>query len=412
MGTNELKLNTTFGTALGSGMGALSGNNPFAGAGTSFINSVWTGGNFWDSLGQAGSQIGMQVATTAASTIMNAVGGAITGAISTATEKAKNAKKEKEIASSTASAENEVSNGVNKVENIISEADEKISGYNSDITNLLGVIEEAKELTAKQEEEYKAQITEIQAKIAEFELAQVERNKIKMELDNTDDEDKKKQLQQQYDAATVKIQGLTDGINTISGTINSIRESIAANIELAENTSNEAIAVQAEAVQMAPEVQAALDETSANIQQKVQTRLGEGATAAAQLNQQGTQQIATGQQMATSGGFLNLIPGIGTAVGATNATKGAELIGIGTAGKAGAVTGQAALAGIVTGFGAKFNQPLQNLDILNTNFDNLGVNIDAIMNGSEEFAAYSEKLIEDMDKVTSEYKLPEEATQA
>ena len=400
----ELKLNmNTLGSTVGGAMGNSLGNNPFGAVGTDFINCIFQGGNFWNTLGQSAANIGMQAGAMAMNSVFSAVGGAITGGISVATEKVKNKKKEQEIAENNTGAANAINQGVSEAEKIISEADSKIAKYNTEIEGLQTLISNYQELTAKQEEELQSAITEVQQQIAEYELKQVERHQIEMKMNNTDDEAEKARLQQQYNTMTGELQTLSEGINEIQTNLETIRTNITTYVDETRAANEKALQVQMQEVELTDDVQAALDVTIQEHQQIMAQKLQAGSTAASTLNGQGQQQIQIGTQMSATGGALSCT-GVGALFGGKKAADGAALIAEGSSAKANAISGQTGLISTFGSIGTKYEPIITAIGSSNSSLAALETAVQAVSQGSEDFAAYAENLINEIPV----YKTPEE----
>ena len=377
MTTPDLKLNmNTFGSAIGGSMGGSLGNNPFAASGTSFINSIFNGGNFWDALGQGAAGLGMQAASMAMNSVFSAVGGAITSGISLATEKAKNKASEVKIAKENKSAEAAAQQGAEQAEALINEANGNVANYNAQLNELIQTIQESQEIIAAKKEEMLENINQMQTLIDEYNKENEQRELLQNLINSESDEGKKADLQKQLEASTQACAALAPTINELSVYINETKTLVAAEIEKGQTNQELATGMQNEIVTLSETTQTNLDNTVIAANGKVVTHTNNAAQETATLNSNATTQKLQGEQMLAAAQAKNIIPGLGTAMGAVDTAVAHGLITTGTNGKLSAQQ----LAGLIQAFGSNYTNNYASvqsaLPEVNTNITNFHTGVD------------------------------------
>ncbi len=381
MSTPELKLNmNAFGSTIGGATGSSLGNNPFGSAGTSFINSIFSGGNFWDSLGQSAANMGMQAASMAMSSVFSAVGGAFTSGISLATEKAKNKASEVKIAKENKASEKAAQDGAAEAERLISEANSKVSEYNVQLSELQQIVEESQQIITAKKEEMLANIEQMKAYIEEYNKANEERISLQEQINSETDETKKAELQKKLDASTQVCTAFAPIINELSVNISAAKAEVAAEIERGQTNQELAVNMQNEVVSLSEATQTNLDNTVITTNGEVITHTNAAAQETATLNSNATSQKLQGEQMLAASKAKGLVPGIGTAISCVDTAVAHGLITTGTAGKGSAQQ----LAGIIQSFGSNYASNFSGAEGL---IPEINTNISSINTGVETFTA-------------------------
>ncbi len=374
----ELKLNTNLGSTIGGAIGGSIGNNPFGGAGADFINCIFQGGNFWDTMGQSAANLGMQAAGLAMNSIFNAVGGAITSGISLATEKAKNKASEAKIAKENKAAENAAKQGAAQTEALINEAAGKIEGYKADLDEQIKMIEESTAIVEAKKEEMLENIKLIQELITVYETEKAKRDKIQEKLNSTTDEEEKAKLQQELTAANEMCATYAPTINELDTNITASADAIAQEISKAADSQEFAGEIQEQLETTTVETQTNVDNTVVTTNNSVVEHTGAAAQETATLNSNATTQKIQGEQMLAAAQAKSVIPGLGTAIGAVDTAVAHGLITTGTTGKGSAQQ----LAGIVQAFGSNYTNNFAGaenaLPEINTNIENIGIGTETL----------------------------------
>ena len=373
----HLKLNmNTFGSAIGGTINGGVGNNPFAESGTNFINCIFNGGNFWDAMGQSAAGLGVQAAEMAINSVFSAVGGGITSSISLAAEKAKNKASEVKIAKENKSAEAAAQQGAEQAEALINETNGNVANYNAQLNELIQTIQESQEIIAAKKEEMLENINQMQTLIDEYNKENEQRELLQNLINSENDESKKADLQKQLEASTQACVALAPTINELSIYINETKALVAAEIKKGQTNQELAANMQNEIVTLSETTQTNLDNTVVAANSKVVTHTNHAAQETATLNSNATMQKLQGEQMLAAAQAKNIIPGLGTAMGAVDTTVAHSLITTGTNGKLSAQQ----FAGLIQAFGSNYTNNYASvqsaLPEVNTNITNFYSGVD------------------------------------